>query len=261
MTTPTLPARRRWTREELLIVLDLYCRIPFGQFDYHNPQVIRVAEAVERTPSAVAMKLGNLASLDPGLKQRGVSGLGNASASDKAIWQEMHADWTAFTSESLTARQNHGLVDKAESTEALESEAVRDRITEREATTTQRVGQNFFRDALLSAYNYKCCIPGLTLEPLLVASHIVPWRDDAKNRLNPRNGLLLSVLHDKAFDRGFLTLDDDLIIRVARGHIPSADEFFVQSVASYDGQAISPPEKFRPHPDFLAYHRENIFLG
>ncbi len=260
-STGTPPARRRWTREELLIVLDLYCRIPFGQFDYHNPQVIRVAEAVGRTPSAVAMKLGNLASLDPGLKQRGVSGLGNASVIDRAVWQEMNAEWTTFVSESSIARQNHGLLDDVESAKTLEDDATRDGDTEREAVTTRRVGQNFFRDALLSAYNYRCCISGLTLEPLLVASHIVPWNIDQLNRLNPRNGLLLSVLHDKAFDRGFLTLDDDLVVRVAKSHVPSMDEFFVQSVASYDGQAISPPEKFRPHPDFLAYHREKIFLG
>ena len=94
-----------------------------------------------------------------------------------------------------------------------------------------------------------------------MASHIVPWKVDRTNRLNPRNGLLLSILHDKAFDRGYITLDDDLVVRVARSHIPSADKFFVQSVVSYDGQAVTPPEKFRPHPDFLAYHRERIFLG
>ena len=253
--------RRRWTRAELLIVLDLYCRIPFGQFDYHNPQVIRVAEAIGRTPSAVAMKLGNLASLDPGLRQRGVSGLGNASLSDRAVWQEMNSDWTAFASESSIARRNHGLIDEVESEKNFDDDATGGLPTERETTTTQRVGQDFFRDALLSAYNYRCCISGLTLEPLLVASHIVPWKIDQTNRLNPRNGLLLSALHDKAFDRGFITLDDDLVVRVARSHIPSADEFFVQSVVSYDGHKISPPEKFRPHPDFLAYHRENIFLG
>lgn len=206
------------------------------------------------------MKLGNLASLDPGLRQRGVSGLGNASLSDRAIWQEMNVDWTAFASESSIARRNHGLLDDVESAKTLEEDATRDGDTEREVVTTRRVGQDFFRDALLSAYNYRCCISGLTLEPLLVASHIVPWNIDQSNRLNPRNGLLLSVLHDKAFDRGFLTLDDDLVVRVAKRHVSSMDEFFVQSVGSYDGQAISPPEKFRPHPDFLAYHRENIFL-
>ena len=80
----------------MLIVLELYCRIPFGQMHSRNPEAIRVAVLIGRTPGAVAMKLVNIASLDPGLKQRGISGLSNASASDRAIWQEMNADWQSL---------------------------------------------------------------------------------------------------------------------------------------------------------------------
>jgi len=207
------------------------------------------------------MKLVNLASLDPGLRGRGISGLRNVSTGDRAIWAEMNSDWTAFVEEATVALHDYGLLRERDTTTDTEDEDVEHRLTEREVFTTRRVGQDFFRDALLSSYNYRCCISGLTLEPLLVASHIVPWKINQTNRLNPRNGLLLSALHDKAFDRGFITIDEELVVRVAKSHISSADEFFVQSVVSYDGQAISPPEKFRPHPEFLAYHRENIFLG
>ena len=245
----------------MLIVLELYCRIPFGQMHSRNPEVVRVAEAIERTPGAAAMKLVNIASLDPGLKRRGVSGLRNASAGDRAIWQEMNADWQSFVGESSDARREFGLLDEIEIAESPEDEGDSDRATERQGVVTQRVGQDFFRKAVLSAYNYTCCISGLGAEPLLVASHIVPWRIDEQNRVNPRNGLLLSALHDKAFDRGFITLDDNLTVRVSRNYSPIDDEFFTQAIAVFDGQPITPPEKLRPHPDFLAYHRENIFLG
>ena len=245
----------------MLIVLELYCRIPFGQMHSRNPEAIRVAEAIGRTPGAVAMKLVNIASLDPGLKQRGISGLSNASASDKAIWQEMNADWQSFVDESSNARGELGLLAETETAESPEDKGKSDRVTERQGVVTQRVGQDFFRKAVLSAYNYRCCISGLGAEQLLVASHIVPWSVDKHNRVNPRNGLLLSALHDKAFDKGIITLDDNLTVRVSRSYSPVDDEFFTQAIAVFDGQPITPPEKLRPHPDSLSYHREQVFLG
>ena len=246
----------QWTREELLTVLGLYCRISFGQYNSRNKDVIRVAAAIGRTPAAVAMKLGNLASLDPTLRQ---SGLRNASNPDRAIWAEMNADWGTFVEESSEARRGYGLLDDTEPVESADGETMQERVTERKGVVTQRVGQDFFRDALLSAYNYKCCISGLAVEPLLIASHIVPWSADEKNRLNPHNGLLLSVLHDKAFDKGLITLDGDLKVRISRSHLPKGDRFFTQAIAAYDGHPIAVPEKFGPHPDFLAYHREHVF--
>ena len=207
------------------------------------------------------MKLGNFASMDPGLQQRGVSGLGNASALDRATWGGMNDDWQSFVAESSDARLEFGLLDETEIAETPEDEGKSDRATERQGVVTQRVGQDFFRKAVLSAYNYRCCISGLGSEPLLVASHIVPWSVDEQNRVNPRNGLLLSALHDKAFDKGIITLDDNLTVRVSRNYSLVDDEFFTQAIAVFDGQSITPPEKLRPHPDFLAYHREHVFLG
>ena len=127
--------------------------------------------------------------------------------------------------------------------------------------TTARIGQQFFRAAILSAYNQQCCITGLSIPALLVASHIVPWSVDEQNRVNPRNGLLLSTLHDKAFDTGLLTIDDELVVRVSRNHGVEIDSFFSSAIAAYDGQPINRPEKLEPERRFLRYHREHIFRG
>lgn len=224
-----------------------------------NPEIVIVAQAIARTSSAVAMKLVNLASLDPGLRQRGISGLRNASGVDRAIWVEMNSDWAAFVEESTVALRNYGLLEDTDTATAIESEDEEDRVTERQGIVTLRKGQDFFREALLSAYNYRCCVSGLAVGELLVASHIVPWRDDVKNRLNPRNGLLLSVLHDKAFDRGVITVDENLRVRVSNRFRSVADGFFASAIASYDRRSITLPEKLAPDPAFLAYHRENIF--
>ena len=79
--------------------------------------------------------------------------------------------------------------------------------TEAKASVKVRRGQQFFRQTILNAYGVRCCISGINVPRLLVASHIKPWRDFPKERLDPRNGLCLSSLHDAAFDAGLITLD------------------------------------------------------
>jgi hypothetical protein len=78
---------RRWTEEETRLVLDLYGRIPFGQFSQRNGDVIAVAKTIDRTPSSVAMKLCNFASLDPKITRSGRKGLDGASKLDRQIWK------------------------------------------------------------------------------------------------------------------------------------------------------------------------------
>ena len=251
--------RSPWTREQLLVAFALYCRLPFGRLHYRNPEIVRCAEAIGRTPSALAMKLTNIASLDPAITSTGRTGLRRASANDRAMWVEMHDDWEAFAVESQRAIEAvETAAEVAVSEEAAQSEDDYPVGEDRAVTTTARVGQRFFRAAVMSAYNGRCCITGLSAPPLLIASHIVPWRYDTVNRVNPRNGLLLSALHDKAFDRGLLTIGDDMTVRVSRLY---DDEYFREAIGRYEGRRIHLPEKFSPDPDFLSYHRERVFRG
>ena len=82
----------RWTRQQLLVAFTLYCRLPFGRLHARNPEIIRIAQAIGRTPSALAMKLTNIASLDPEITSTGRSGLKRTSAADRAMWDEMQND-------------------------------------------------------------------------------------------------------------------------------------------------------------------------
>ena len=122
----------------------------------------------------------------------------------------------------------------------------------------QRVNQGFFRRMVLSSYDGACCITGLAIPSLLVGSHIVPWAVDASNRTNPRNGLCLNVLHDRAFDRGLITVDADFRVVVSRGvlALPASDAAAVQSV---HGVALRMPRRFLPDPGLRAWHRECVF--
>ena len=261
-----MTTRQSWTRRQLLAAFSLYCRLPFGKLHYRNPEIVRVAEAIGRTPSALAMKLVNIASLDPAITSTGRKGLPGASAADRAMWEEMQADWAAFAIESAQALQEVGLLPDADEGAASDTEAdfavVHGRTGEdRPIEATARIGQGFFRSAVLSAYNERCCITGLAEPQLLVASHIVPWSIDRANRVNPKNGLLLSSLHDRAFDIGLITLNDDLTVRVSSRHSAAGGEFFEAAIGQYAGQPIHRPEKFAPAPEFLAWHRERVFRG
>ena len=215
----------RWTRDQLLVAFSLYCRLPFGRLHSRNPEIIAMAEAIGRTPGALAMKLTNIASLDPEITSTGRRGLTRASAADRAMWDEMLNNWEAFAIESeraMTATK----ADEEPLEPSPEDDADAPIGEDRTVITTVRVGQDFFRRAVLSAYNERCCITGLSIPTLLVASHIIPWRDDRSNRVNPRNGLLLSALHDKAFDTGLITVENDMTVRVSDQCPRSDDPYF-----------------------------------
>ena len=252
-------ARSAWSRQQLLVAFALYCRVPFSSLHAKNPEIIRVAHGIGRSPSALAMKLVNIASLDPEITSTGRSGLRNASSNDRAMWNEMQADWEEFAVESDQAMWEIGVSNRPPEG-AIQVESDDDRVGEdRAVQSTVRVGQDFFRAAVLSAYDERCCITGLSVPKLLVASHIVPWRVDQRNRVNPRNGLLLSALHDKAFEIGLITIEDDMTIRVSRRLAGRNDGFLSSSIRAYHGRPIRTPRKFRPEGEFLSYHRERVF--
>jgi predicted restriction endonuclease len=115
---------------------------------------------------------------------------------------------------------------------------------------------------VLTAYDIRCCISSINVPRLLVASHIKPWRKFPEERLNPRNGLCLSALHDAAFDAGFITLDEQLNVvlsRRLRTFFPQP--MLEQNFVPFEGRSIRLPEKLaEPDRDFLCYHRGEVFL-
>jgi predicted restriction endonuclease len=254
--------RKNWTREQLLVAFNLYCQLPFGKLHSRNLEIIKYAGLIDRSPSALAMKLSNIASLDPEITSTGRKGLKGASLTDKKMWIEMQNNWEQFALESVQALQSVALENETKigmDDEQLADGSIDYTGSDKSIQIKARIGQGFFRKAVLSAYNYKCCITGLSLPKLLVASHIIPWSKDETNRLNPRNGLSLSMLHDKAFDVGLITINEDMTIKVSKKEMIESDAFFVEAILSYHGKKISLPEKFHPHADFLDYHRKHIF--
>ena len=248
-----------WVRQQLLVVYSLYVRLPFGRLHARNPEIIQYATLMGRTPSSLAMKLTNIASLDPAITSTGRVGLKGASNADRAMWLEMKTDWLAFSEQMNAAVSLLADPLQAEWLDVREQQPMNYQGMSKESVTQIRLGQSYFRAAVLSAYNNRCCISGLAVPNLLIASHIVPWSQDIHNRLNPSNGLALSALHDKAFDLGLLTIDESYRVVVSSKIDHTNDYFFDSSIKSFHGKSIFLPDKFSPQAEFLAMHRETIF--
>lgn len=148
---------KNWTRKQLLVAFNLYCQLPFGKLDQRNPDIIKFAGMMGRTPSALAMKLVNIASLDPVIINSGRRGLSGASKLDKAMWDEMQQDWNKFAIESQMmitsfANQSHSALNEPFIIEGTDDDIEVNYSAENKVTRTEvRIGQHFFRRAVLSA--------------------------------------------------------------------------------------------------------------
>ncbi len=247
----------KWTWDETLIAFGLYCRTPFGKLHQSNPDIIALAGVLGRTPSSVGMKGCNFASLDPAQQERGIKGLANRGHLEQEVWDKFHADSQAVALEVAEAEarliQTTGSPDEPELTPP-------DGPTESAQTVRVRRVQSFFRSAVLAIYDNRCALTGLKVPTLLNASHIVPWSASPKRRADPSNGLLLNALHDRAFDRGLITLDEDFRVVLSsqlRDHC--VNDTHQQSFLAFAGSPIKLPKRFMPDPTALAYHREHVF--
>ena len=245
----------KWTKEETVLALALYCKIPFNKIHKHNPQVIELAKLIGRTPAAVSMKMGNFGHFDPELSQRGISGLTHGSALDKLVWDEYHLDMLALSE----------TVDKIPyMQELMYADDIAEKLPEgktKTSTVKSRVNQGFFRSAVLSAYNQKCCVTGLNVPTLLIASHIKPWAvsDPKTERTNPCNGLALNTLHHDAYDKGIFTIDTDYRIWISKTAKENyTSEVFDDFFGRYEGKVIKLPERFLPSKEMIEYHNSKL---
>lgn len=252
----TFPAKGNWTNEQLKLAFHFYCQTPFGKLHSRNPQIIELAGLIGRTPDALAMKLVNFASLDPSITQSGRKGLSGASARDREVWNEFHADWERLAVECEQLRE-YLLGEHGQTPQVRDDDFVLDDYSgeTRQAIVQQRIKQDFFRRAVLASYRGRCCVSGVSDSRFLVASHIVPWRQDKANRLNPCNGLCLSSIHDKAFDKHLFSLTDDHRIVLSAQLKASKDVFLREVFWSIDGRSIEIPDRFLPNPQFVQQHR------
>ena len=131
--------------------------------------------------------------------------------------------------------------------------------------TKQRKGQDYFRRMILANYGGRCALTGIDIPQLLLASHIIPWaaKSHKQDRLNPCNGICLSALYDKAFDQGLITFSPDNYSVVLSSSLRNNEtkEYYDKYFGIIIGKKLTMPTEYLPNRDFLAYHRDNVFVG
>lgn len=241
-------ARVNWTEEELLLVLAKYCEIPFGRIHSRNPEIIALAQNIGRTPSAIAMKMVNFASLDPTIEARGMP---NVSKLDREIWEKFFTNIDHYLSHPSS--RDKGFEEPPQESFLYDRDfGAEDAF----GVAAARQGQQKFRKIVLASYEGRCAVSGLADTRLLVASHIAPWASVKDRRLDPRNGICLSALWDKAFDNGLVSLSDNFDLLFSE----SVSRETRQKIESM-GSKFNPPSKFKPDTVLLAAHRERFGIA
>ena len=201
----------------------------------------------------------NFTNLYPERQKQGNKGKSGAGAGDKIIWDEYVNQWEKLTTDSLMFLSKirdqsiERILNFKKDLKFIEGQ-------ERERLIKVRVNQNNFRQRILASYNEKCCITGLNIPSLLIASHIIPWAKNEQERLNPRNGLCLNSIHDKAFDKGLITVTPDYKIKLSKEILVRKQDISVQNFfLKYENQPIILPDRYAPSTDFLDWHYINVF--
>ncbi|HOV61083.1 MAG TPA: HNH endonuclease [Candidatus Hydrogenedentes bacterium] len=255
-----MPSKSRpWERAELLAVFRLYCATPFGKLDQRNPEIIALASRLGRTAGAVAMKANNFSSIDPKLKQRNIKGLHNASSADRELWNRFLSDPEAVALEAEAAYEN---IMGTRNDPMIETEGeLPPGPTEKVLPAKARLLQSFFRSVVLGAYENRCALTGIGIPGLLNASHIIPWHVDEKRRADPTNGICLNALHDRAFDRGLITFDQDYRVVVSSQLLRQKRDSALHEILFVEimGRPLTLPKRFLPDPAALEYHRTRVF--
>lgn len=252
--------RRLWTRDELILALNLYLKLPFGKLHSNTPEIIQLAKLIDRTPGSVAMRLNNFASVDPYHQKRGISGLKGGLKQVEPIWAEFaeRREDLLFESEKILAQLENTTVEDKFKDELSGVEGLTGQSKVREVKT--RVNQSVFRQIVLANYSSTCAFSGINIRPLLIASHIVPWSENAKERLNPENGICLSALYDKAFDKGLIGISVRYEILLSNELLSREDQnYYATYFGHLKGNKIMLPPKYYPRKEFLEYHLDTIF--
>ena len=258
----------KWSREEFMLVMNLYTKLRYGQFNYKNSEVIKLATLIDKTPGAVAFKLVHLSRQDPKHKDR-VKGLSNPGKNAIEMYNVFTNNWDEmlYESEVLLAKYQNKRIEETVF-DKQEIEIIQINILsgkegkDVERLVKTRVNQSIFRKVVINNYSNSCAVCGLDIENLLVASHIIKWSENKSHRLNPENGLCLCNIHDRAFELGFIGIKQDYKISISNElNKIKVKETFQSLFKRHENQSIILPDKFYPNLLFLEQHLNSTFKG
>lgn len=253
-------AVKLWTREELIIVFNLYLKLPFGKMHTRTPEVIEIANLIGRSVNSIAIRLTNFAACDPYHQSRGVKGMVGGIKQCQPIWDEFTAnrEMLIYESENILAEKESQTIETKFDELLFDIKGLKGETKIREVKT--RVNQNVFRQIVIANYSGKCGMTGIDIPELLFASHIIPWSKNEEERLNPENGICLSALYDKAFDKGLIGLNENYEILIS-SHLKKKqqNDYYDKYFSHLEKSKLLMPQRYMPKKEFLQYHLDEIF--
>jgi len=247
-------AVNHWTRNELIVAFNLYLKLPFGKLHSGTKEIKELAALIGRTDGSVAMRLNNFAHVDPYHQQRGITGLANGINQVKPIWDEFvdNQEDLIFESEQILADYQHTTIEDTYPDIVFD---LKDLVGEVKIRAVKvRVNQSVFRKMILKTYTNRCAISGIDIPELLIAGHIIPWAKDERERLNPENGLCLSNLYDRAYEKGLICINTDYKLLISkRLKAESSKEFYQEFFGRFENQPIRVPKTYQPRKEFLEF--------
>ncbi len=255
-----MPATNLWTRNELILAFNLYLKLPFGKLHTRTKEVVELAQITGRTVNSIAIRLTNFASCDPYHQNRGVKGMEGGRKQCQPIWDEFFQNKEAliFESERILAEKENLTIETKYSELLFDIRDLKGETKLREVKT--RVNQNVFRQIVVANYSGKCAITGIDVPELLFASHIVPWAKNEDERLNPENGICLSALYDKAFDKGFIAINERYEVLISNElKKKNKYEYYQKYFSHLENGKIQMPNRYLPSKAFIQYHLDEIF--
>lgn len=192
-------------------------------------------------------------------------------------WKERYDSWEHFWNQyginEVTRNDYHRLLslldrdDYNPQEEAVVKEA-RKRIKKQDyfvddvqAMAKVRPWQREWSHIVKESYGWRCAMCDISDPGFLVGSHIIPVKDTSHkhDRANPANGLCLCVLHDKVFDKGYLSIDKTFAIIFSSAI--DKQGYLYKVLSSITNDKIRLPKEYRPEQAFLDYHHKRVFLG
>lgn len=252
--------RKLWTKEELILVFNLYLKLPFGKMHTRTPEIIEIANLLGRTVNSIAIRLTNFAACDPYHQNRGVKGMVGGIKQCQPIWDEFaqNKELLIFESEQILAEKENQTIETKFDDILFDLKDLKGETKIREVKT--RVNQNVFRQIVVANYSGKCAITGIDIPELLFASHIIPWSKNEYERLNPENGICLSALFDKAYDKGLIAINEQYQILISDKLKKKKDaDYYGKYFAPIENQSLIQPQRYFPKKDFIQYHLDVIF--
>lgn len=261
-----------WDENEITLCLGLYYLYSSGMVSYKKG-VIKLGNLLGRSEGSVKLKLGNISNCDNPLK-----GLPNINKLDLIVFKKYGNNldnlfldigkilsMEAYRNRDASILLDNNPYSDLYDTNLPDHDCLRDSsladysAEDKEGFVRVREKQWAFRMSLLSNYGRTCCVSGIVMPQLLVASHIVPWAADKTKRLDPSNGLLLNAMLDRAFDQGLITFHPEKRSLIISDRIK--DEKTLGYLSSYDGHVLTLPKHSNaiPSKENLEYHNDVIF--